>query len=117
VLVLSFERERRVGAYCKRHQLPFACLVDEPRKVYRAYGLARASWLRMLTPRSLAPYIRYAFTTRGLPARSAEQDPHQMGGDFLIDPHGRIALAHASHDPVDRPSVDALLGAIDTAAP
>ena len=115
VLVVAFEPARRVRGYCRRHELPFACLVDEARAAYRAYGLGRASWLRMLTPRTLAPYIRFALTARGLPKASPDQDRQQMGGDFLVDPWGTIALARASHDPADRASVGALLAAIDAA--
>ncbi len=113
VLVVSFDAPARVRDYCRRAGLPFACLVDETRDVYRAYGFGRASWLRMLTPRTLAPYIRHALTTRGLPRGGAGRDKQQMGGDVVVDPAGRVALAHASNDPADRPTVDAILATID----
>ena len=113
VLVVSFDAARRVGGYCRRHALPFACLVDEARSVYRAYGFVRASWLRLLTPRTLAPYIRHAFMTRGLPAGDAGQDKQQLGGHVVVDPAGRVALAHPSDAPTDRPTVEELLAAID----
>jgi hypothetical protein len=116
VLAIAFDPARRVGGYCRRYGVPFACLVDEPRAVYRAYGMGRSSWLRMLTPRTLAPYLRHALTTRGLPGSDSRQDRRQMGGDVVVDPDGRIALYHASHDPADRPSVAALLAAIDAGA-
>lgn len=112
VLVIGFEATRRVGGYCRRHKLPFRCLVDEQRTVYRAYGLGRASWLRTLTPRSLAPYIRLMFSARSV-QRSSEQDVRQRGGDFVVGRDGRIRLAYASDDPADRPSVDAILAALD----
>jgi hypothetical protein len=102
-----------VREYRRRHDVPFVCLVDERRAAYRAYGFGRASWLRMLTPRTLAPYIRHAFMTRGLPGGDGGQDKRQMGGDVLVDPAGRIALLHPSREPADRPSLDALLAAID----
>jgi hypothetical protein len=86
--------------------------VDEQRTVYRAYGLGRASWLRTLTPRSLAPYIRLMFSARSV-QRSSEQDVRQRGGDFVVGRDGRIRLAYASDDPADRPSVDAILAALD----
>jgi len=111
VLVIGFEVARRVRDYCRRHQLPFRCLVDERRTVYRAYGLGRASWLRTLTPRSLAPYIRLMFSGRAV-RRTSEQDVRQRGGDFVVGPDGRIRLAHASDDPADRPTVDAIFAAL-----
>lgn len=113
VLVVSFDAATRVRGYCRRDKLPFACLADETREVYRAYGFGRASWLRMLTPRTLAPYIRYAFMQRGLPSGGAGEDKQQMGGDVLVDPAGRIALAYPSRAPADRPTVDALIAVID----
>ena len=115
VLVVSFDPPRRVGGYCRRHRLPFVCLSDERRLAYRAYGLGRASWLRTLTPRALAPYVRLYFRPprgvgHGLGVRG--QDLRQMGGDFVVSPQGRLALAYASHDPADRPAVEQILAAI-----
>ena len=112
VLVIGFEPRARVSEYCRRHALPFRCLVDEARAVYRAYGLGRASWLRTLTPRSLAPYVRLMFSARAV-SRASDQDVRQRGGDFVVGRDGRIRLAHLSDDPVDRPSVDAILAAVD----
>ncbi len=113
MLVVAFDAAGRVREYRRRHSLPFTCLADERRAAYRAYGFGRASWLSMLTPRTLAPYIRHAFMTRGLPGGDRGQDKQQMGGDVVIDPAGRIALFNPSHEPADRPTVDALLAAID----
>jgi peroxiredoxin len=112
VLVIGFEAARRVGGFCQRHQLPFRCLADEQRTVYQAYGLGRASWLRTLTPRSLAPYVRLMFSGRAV-RRASEQDVRQRGGDFVVGRDGRIRLAYVSDDPADRPGVDAILAALD----
>jgi len=112
-VVVAFDAAGRVREYRTRNGVPFTCLVDERRATYRAYGFGRASWLSMLTPRTLAPYIRHAFMTRGLPSGAAGQDRQQLGGDVLVDPGGRIALVRPSREPADRPSVDALLAAID----
>lgn len=112
VLVISFDPIRRVRGYCRRHRLPFRCLADEERTAFAAYHLGRASWLRTLTPRALAPYVRL-YVRRGGPRPAyGGQDLRQMGGDFVVAPDGRLALAYASHDPADRPSSDAILAAI-----
>lgn len=111
VLVIGFESARRVGGYCRRYQLPFRCLVDDERAVYRAYGLGRASWLRTLTPRALAPYIRLMFSARTV-QRASDQDVRQQGGDFVVGRDGRIRLAYVSDDPSDRPTVEAILAAL-----
>ena len=36
-------------------------------------------------------------------------DPHQLGGDFIVDSQGIVRLAHPSKEPTDRPSVNHLL--------
>ncbi len=113
VLVISFDPPRQVRGYCRRFAQPFACLTDEPRAAYEAFGLRRASWLRTLTPRALAPYIRLIFSPgRTSFGRAAENDLRQMGGDFVVAPDGLLTLAYASHDPADRPSVDAIVAAL-----
>jgi alkyl-hydroperoxide reductase/thiol specific antioxidant family protein len=112
VLVISFDPPRRVRGYCRRLRLPFRCLSDEARAAYRAYGLGRASWFRTLTPRALAPYLPLFFRRRGPRPAYGGQDLRQLGGDFVVAPDGRLALAYAAHDPADRPSVDRLLDAI-----
>ena len=112
VLVISFDPVRRLRGYCRRQRLSFQCLSDEQRVAYRAYHLGRASWLRMLTPRAIAPYVKLYLRRRGGRPAVGGQDLRQMGGDFVVTPDGRLALAYASHDPVDRPSIDDLLAAI-----
>ena len=112
VVVIGFEPARRLEEYRRRHLLPFRCLVDEARAVYAAYGMRRASWSRTLTPRSLAPYIRLMFSGRAV-RRASDQDVRQRGGDFVIGRDGRIKLALVSDDPADRPSIDAILAAVD----
>ena len=108
--MIGFEAERRVGGYCRRYKLRFPCLVDADRGVYRAYGMRKASWLRTLTPRTLAPYIRLMMS--GQVVRSAaDQDVRQRGGDFVVGRDGRLTLAYVSDDPADRPSVDAIIAA------
>ncbi len=115
MLVISFDAPRRLGGYCRRHRLPFRCLPDEERAAYRAYGLGRASWLRTLTPRALGPYVTHYLRSGAIGSGRLNvrgQDLRQMGGDFVVAPDGRLALAYASHDPADRPSVTQLLAVI-----
>ncbi len=37
----------------------------------------------------------------------------KIGGDFIVDRNGILRLVHPSHDPTDRPSVEALLKALE----
>ena len=108
VLVIGFETPERLGRFCRRFEVPYRCLADESRAVYRAYGMGRASWLRTFTPRAIGPYLRHMMN--GQPVRSrSDQDVRQRGGDFVVGPDGLIRLAYVSDDPADRPSLDDLL--------
>jgi hypothetical protein len=113
VLVVSFEPVARLRDYCRRLGLPFRCLSDEARSTYRAYGLGRASWLRTLTPRALAPYIRLVFRPSASSRAEAGVDVRQVGGDFVVSAGGLLRLARPSRDPADRPSVERVLALLE----
>lgn len=115
ILAIAFDPLERAEAYARRHQLPFPLLVDRERRVYRAYGLARATWWDVLRPRVWLHYARLLLAGRRQTAPPGE-DPFQLGGDFVVDPTGRLALVHPSKDPSDRPPVVALLAALEQPA-
>ena len=110
VLVVSFDPRPDVVSFCREHRWPFACLVDESRTAYRAYGLTRGSWRQTLTLRALAPYFRLLLSGRVVRA-APSQDIRQRGGDFVVGSDGRLTLAYASEDPSDRPSIESIIAA------
>jgi hypothetical protein len=110
LLAISFDPFQDVRAFCSTHQWSSACLVDEARTAYRAYGLTRGSWRQTLTPRALAPYARLLLAGRTVRAAPG-QDIRQRGGDFVVGRDGRLTLAHASDDPADRPDIARIIDA------
>jgi hypothetical protein len=110
VLAISFDPFQDVRAFCATDRWSFACLVDEARTAYRAYGLTRGSWVQTLTPRALAPYARLLVSGR-LVRAAPGQDIRQRGGDFVVGRDGRLTLAHDSDDPADRPDVGSIVEA------
>lgn len=48
------------------------------------------------------------------PFENVEDDPHQMGGDFVISGSGRFLLLHCSTNSTDRPSVDTILNVLSS---
>ena len=106
VLTISFSAGHWAGGWTQETGSPYPLLLDPERQSYKAYQL-RSSRLRSWGPNVL---WRYAKLLRaGEKLRPAQGDPHQLGGDFIIDAEGIIRLAHPSADPVDRPAVDTLL--------
>ena len=112
ILVVSFADPERLAVYQKLHQWPFTILADPERKAYRYFGLPRLPWYRVFSLATIRLYVRLLLKGRKLQDYGRD-DYRQSGGDFLVDYTGRLAFAHRSHDPADRPPVKTLLGAAD----
>jgi len=60
---------------------------------------------------------RYAsLLARGRRSERTDGDVLQLGGDAVLDAHGRLASIHRSAGPEDRPTVDELVTAVQRAA-
>ncbi len=109
VLAISFGADHWARAWLQDTGAPFPMLLDPERHTYDAYGLG-SSILRVWSPKVLLHYTRLVLAgQRLLPVQG---DPHQLGGDFIVDAAGTVRLAHCSKDPTDRPSVESLLMAL-----
>jgi peroxiredoxin len=116
VLAVAFVPANRVAAFLAVHPLPFPALADPDRTVYEALGLGRTSWLSLLRPVVLVRFV-WLMLKGWLPTpQGAGEDVLQLGGDFIVDPQGRLAYAHRSSTATDRPAVGELLDAIRAAA-
>jgi peroxiredoxin len=114
VVAVTFADLTRLADFVRSRAWKVRVLADPERKLYQAFGLGRASWRRLLSPRVLVGY--FGLVLRGRRIRMAHEDVHQLGGDFVIDPTGRVVYAHPSADPMDRPDVAELLEAVSHAA-
>ena len=106
VVTISFVGEPFVSAWLEETQSPFQMFVDEPRRLYEAYGLGRSVW-RSWGVRNLWYYARAMANGRELYGKRG--DPNQLGGNFIVDKEGIIRYAHPSRDPTDRPEVSRLM--------
>ena len=109
VITISFGTPYWSQVWLQETQSPFPFLVDLERAAYRAYGL-ESSVLRSWGPANLWYYAKAAMQKRATFGKRG--DTSQLGGDFIIDPRGRIQLAHPSHDPTDRPAMDEILSVL-----
>ena len=82
--------------------------VDPERQLYNALGLKR-SVAKVWSISALVYYAEQKRAGRKLLAMFEEDDPTQMGGDFVLDEFGKLALVHRSKVSTDRPSVEELL--------
>lgn len=107
VLVFSFSANTEAARSWLKETCPsFTMLLDPERKVYRAYGLKR-SWLRTWNLLAAWDYIKLLFV--GQRIRGIEADPHQLGGDFIVDTRGVLRMAYRSRVATDFPPVSDLL--------
>lgn len=106
VVTISFGPAQWGPIWLQETQSPFPLLLDVERVAYRAYGLdssARRAW----SVQNLLYYGRAKL--QGRQTFGNRGDTSQLGGDFVIDPNGRIRLAHPSYDPTDRTAVSTVL--------
>ena len=82
--------------------------VDPARQLYNAFGLKR-SVAKVWSISALVYYAEQKQAGRKLVAMFEEDDPTQMGGDFVFDKDGKLALVYRSKVSTDRPSVEDLL--------
>lgn len=85
--------------------------VDHERQLYNALGLKR-SVAKVWSISALVYYAEQKRAGRRLVALFEEDDPTQMGGDFVLDNYGKLALVHRSKVSTDRPPVEELLGCV-----
>jgi hypothetical protein len=89
---------------------PFLVLLDPEKTVYQRYGMKRSFWQTWTFGTLL--YYGYLILTRKWKYRKNKEDPNQLGGDFVIDLHGRLLLVHPSQSPIDRVSIMDILNSI-----
>lgn len=104
VLIVSFGTLPAVQRWLAETCGEFRVGIDRDRSVYTAYGLERSFW-RSRSLRTRWFYFR-AWLAATPTHTSQGEDLSQLGGDFIVDPSGRLRLVHPSREPVDRPSVD-----------
>ena len=98
--------------YVKQRKLEWPLLLDRDRSLYKAYGMHRGGWTKVLGPAAMLTYFKLIL--KGRMPRMSHDDVWQLGGDVIIDPEGVVRLHHVSKTPADRPSVESLLEVVQS---
>ena len=109
IVTISFSTGYWTEVWLKETESPFPFLLDKKKASYQAYNL-KSSTLRSWSPSTIWYYAKAKLQGREIPAQRS--DPHQLGGDFIIDPQGIIRLSHPIANPTDRASINELLTAL-----
>ena len=110
VAVITFAPPEDLAAYRRHLDLPFPVLSDPDRELYRAFGLGRGSFRAVYGIGTLRLYAR--LLRQGHRLRRSTQETRQLGGDFVVDPHGRLTAAFRAPSPDARPSTAQLIDAV-----
>ncbi len=114
VLGVSFEEPSVIARFAERESLPYPILSDPERRAYRVFGLERGETAQVWSPNALRTYARGLL--RGRLPRTPRADIAQLGGDFVLDGHGRVVCEYRSEESADRPAIDVLLDAVRATA-
>ncbi len=112
VALVTFSSGALLADYVAHHALPFPVLTDPDRSTYHAFGLERGTRRRVWGRRTGLRYLEIIRRDGFGGLRRPEEDPLQLGGDFVIGPDGTITYAFRAEGPDDRPGVDALVTAV-----
>ncbi|KAA8499869.1 hypothetical protein FVE85_7454 [Porphyridium purpureum] len=118
VVLITFANAQRVEKWWSKFDVGsqdrFLVLFDEGRGLYASYGMGR-SVVNTWSPGTLLWYAKKIFTGE-YSYRAHEEDPHQLGGDFVVGSNLYIVLAHPSRTPIDRVPVVRILEAVQASA-
>lgn len=113
VVLVTFTELGTLAEYRDRNALPFTVVSDTDRTAYRAFGLGRGSVARVWGWRAGFRYVQLLRESGLRALRRPTEDTLQLGGDFVIDPAGRLVFGFWGDGPDDRPSVDELIAAVE----
>lgn len=114
VVGVAFAPPASVAVFERGMGLGVPILCDPELSAYRLFGFGRSGWRAFVSPtywRRLARAL-----SRGRRLRRPEEDPHQLGGDVVVDGQRRLRFIYRSRFPADRPSVERLAAALRVAA-
>lgn len=116
VVAVAYDEASLLGAKALHDlDLPFPLVLDRTRAAYAAWGLGRTNLFgAMLSPSLNWRYLRLLI--RGERFLGFAPDMFQLGGDFVVEPAGRIAFAHRMRNNGDRAPVSRLVDELRRAA-
>ncbi len=107
IVLVGMGNPDRAELFKKNFSLSFPIISDPDKKLYKIYGLGKASVGSMVSPATLLKGLKAL--SQGHAPGLPQDDVMQLQGVFLIDISGNIRYAYHSKEPSDNPSIKSLL--------
>lgn len=110
VVVVSFGDRKGALMWRQQTECAFTVLLDSARQLYNLIGFKRSA-AKVWCIETMTYYADQLAAGRHLPQPQPDidDDPHQMGGDIILNGSGSIVYVYRSKSASDRPSVETLL--------
>lgn len=112
LLVVSFNDVETINKWKSETNCIFPIISDQERLMYQKLHLG-ASVKHTWDIKSQIWYATQLCNDRKLYPMLEGDDPHQLGGDLIVDgSSAKILMIHRSTSPTDRPSIESILDVI-----
>ena len=107
--------EENAKVWAEANKFPFPLLLDPEIQLYRSLGLKRFVG-GIFGLQVLFDFIEAEVAGKLIIDHFDGDDPNLNAGDYIADSSGKLVMAFNGRVYKDRPSVDAILAALDAAA-
>ena len=115
MVVAGTGTEENAKVWAETNKFPFPFLLDPEIQLYRSLGLKR--WATgIFGLRFIIGFAEDEAAGRLYVQHFDGDDPHLNAGDYIADSSGKLVMAYNQRVYNERPSVDAILAALDAAA-
>jgi len=111
VVAISQAKPEFLAMFLRQFPQPFPVVADPDRQAYRAFNLERARWRDFFHPGEIARYLGIMARGHRVQRPFAGEDLLQLGGDFLLDRHGKVRFAYRCQTATDWPRFEEILAA------
>lgn len=110
IVIISFTSSiESIRQWKEETQCSFPIYLNSDRSLYRYLTFPNNAYARVWNIQTLDYYVEQKIAGKSLPKKLDENDdPHQMGGNVLVNRTGEILFFYRSQTPTDRPSLEQL---------
>ena len=110
-MIVSFSKPEDALIWKEETKCNYTVISDEQRTLYSLFGLPRTV-SKVWSLNIVHHYAGLKANNIKLVPMYEDDDPYQLGGDFVINKDGCVLLSHPSQTPTDRPAISSLLSAV-----